>query len=199
MSAINFQQGFALFEMALTCSIIFVYLLQHYLSATLSIQQRSLIMVVPIVLLLFPFSMIGLPVQLPLVAYIRGVFGELSMVTTLLLWSHFFMTRPARVPVIFKVGVVITALLFYPLALGLSMLDPYAWGYGSVFFILIVAGVAGYFWWIKWEQGAIIIALAILCWSFSLHESTNLWDYLLDPILFIGCLALLIMARVRSA
>ena len=87
--------------------------------------------------------------------------------------------------------------MFYPLALGLTLWDPYAWGYGSLPLLFAVSGLACYFWLIHWERGTIIISVAILCWLFKLHESTNLWDYLLDPFLFVGCLVALLIERTN--
>jgi apolipoprotein N-acyltransferase len=65
------------------------------------------------------------------------------------------------------------------------MIDPYAWGYGSipfligVLFLALVFGLAG------WTKGVWIIGAAIIAWSLHWHESSNLWDYLLDPLLAI--------------
>ena len=43
----------------------------------------------------------------------------------------------------------------------------------------LVCGLAG------WTKGVWIIALAILAWVGHWYESTNLWDYVLDPLLAI--------------
>jgi hypothetical protein len=125
--------------------------------------------------------------ELPLSAYVRGVTGELSIVTMLLLWSSILPTAK-KTPLGFKVSVALIAIVFYPLALGLGMLDPYAWGYGSIglliaiIFFAIVCGLAG------WTQGVWILSFAIIAWAAHWHESANLWDYLLDPILAIWAL-----------
>jgi hypothetical protein len=74
------------------------------------------------------------------------------------------------------------------LALGLGMLDPYTWGYGSIslliatIFFAIVCGLAG------WTKGVWILSFAIIAWVVHWHESANLWDYLLDPFLAIWTL-----------
>jgi hypothetical protein len=84
--------------------------------------------------------------------------------------------------------VALIAIVFYPLALGLGMLDPYTWGYGSIglliatIFFAIVCGLAG------WTKGVWILSFAIIAWAVHWHESANLWDYLLDPFLAIWAL-----------
>ena len=65
------------------------------------------------------------------------------------------------------------------------MIDPYAWGYGSIVFlaaVLFFALVCGL---TNWNKGVWIIAMAIIAWAAHWHESANLWDYLLDPFLAI--------------
>jgi hypothetical protein len=42
---------------------------------------------------------------------------------------------------------------------------------------------------------AIILSLAILAWTVGWHESTNLWDYILDP--FLGLWAIGSLIRVK--
>jgi hypothetical protein len=93
--------------------------------------------------------------------------------------------------------------MFYPLALGLGMLDPYTWGYGSLGFLIsvvlfaLVCGLLG------WTKGVWIFAIAIIAWAGHWHESTNLWDYVLDPLLafwaLITCSRILFVRRRNKA
>jgi hypothetical protein len=46
----------------------------------------------------------------------------------------------------------------------------------------LICGLAG------WTKGVWIIGIAIIAWSVRWHESSNLWDYLLDPALAIWAL-----------
>ena len=43
----------------------------------------------------------------------------------------------------------------------------------------------------SWET--LIVSLAVIAWSIHWHESTNLWDYLLDP--FLAVWAIIISIR----
>ena len=69
------------------------------------------------------------------------------------------------------------------------MIDPYAWGYGSIAFLVVVLAFALVCGLANWSKGVWIIAIAILAWSAHWHESANLWDYILDPFLAIWALA----------
>lgn len=174
-----YLQMIALLEMSLTCAVVLVVLLQKISSTEIPFAAR----LVAIFLLgnLF-FWPLGMSMELPLAAYVRGVMGDLSIVSLLLLWSS-VLPSVKKTPLAFKVSIAIVAVVFYPLALGFGMLDPYAWGYGSIglliaaILIAIVCGLAG------WIKGVWVLSFAIIAWAAHWHESANLWDYLLDPFL----------------
>jgi len=83
----------------------------------------------------------------------------------------------------------------YPMALGLSELDPYAagwefsWLFVLMFFLTVVLLVMK-------NRFSLVGIAAILAYNLRLLESTNLWDYLVDPFLVVtACIA--IVCRVR--
>lgn len=175
----QFMQIIALIELSISCAVVAVWILQKFSPNTLPLAVKVFLVLLIGSILFWPLGM-----SLPLVAYVRGLTGDLSIVLTLLLWTSLLpANKPA--PIVFKFAVAIIALCFYPFALGLGMIDPYAWGYGSIPFLIavlffaLVCGLA------NWTKGVWIIAIAILAWSVHWHESTNLWDYLLDPFLVI--------------
>ena len=171
----------ALAEMSITCAMVLIWLLQKVSSQDFPLIFKVILLVLLSNLFFWP---LGFFMELPLAAYVRGMIGDLSVVSALLLWSAVLMNvKPA--PALFKVLIVIVAIAFYPLALGVGMMDPYAWGYASLPFfiaILLVALICGI---ANWSRGVWIIAIAIIAWAGHWHESANLWDYLLDPILAI--------------
>jgi hypothetical protein len=185
-----YLQIIALLEMSLTCAVVLIILLQK----VSSIEIPFAIRLVAVLLLgnLF-FWPLGMSLELPLSGYVRGVTGELSVVTMLLLWGSILPTTK-KTPLGFKVLLAVIAIAFYPLALGFGMVDPYAWGYGSIallialIFLAIGCGLAG------WMKGVWIISFAIMAWAAHWHESTNLWDYLLDPFLAIWALLAILNA-----
>jgi hypothetical protein len=159
------------------------------------VALRVLVCFVLANLIFWPVFTLFTPLELPLAAYVRGFTGELSITSMLLLWTAYFSPKEIHVPVVMKVWIALVALAFYPLALGASMLDPYAWGYGSIALlsgVLITAFIA---WLAGSNRIAIILAVAILAWAAGWHESANLWDYILDP--FLGLWA--IGSLIRSA
>lgn len=128
---------------------------------------------------------------LPLAAYVRGVTGDLSIASLALLLSAIFnrlsgwqpFDAQTRLALLFLVA--LAALGLYPLALGVGYLDPYRLGYGNLWFVsvLLVVALAACF--RQLPAIALVIALAVFAWSIGWYESTNLWDYLLDPLLAI--------------
>ncbi|MBU3577794.1 hypothetical protein [Polynucleobacter sp. UK-Kesae-W10] len=190
----NFLQTFALAEMAITCAILCIWVMQKVSTQLLPTFVKALFVLVLANAFFWP---LGFSLELPLAGYVRGITGDLSIVTTLLLWSALLKNhKPA--PLGFKLSVAIIALVFYPLALGLGMIDPYAWGYGSIALliaVLICALICGL---TNWTQGVWIIALAIIAWAFGLQESTNLWDYLLDPFLAIWAIFSVVSNILRA-
>ena len=195
----NWMQTLALIELSITCGVVMVWLLQMTLSKPLPMPIRWIGVLILTNTFFWP---IGLSLELPLVGYVRGVTGDLSVVLTLLLWSAVMLpSRP--IPMGFRVALICIALMFYPLVLGLGMFDPYVWGYGSLGFLIgvvLVALLCGVF---GWTKGVWIFAIAIIAWAGHLHESTNLWDYLLDPLLalwaIITCIRILFIRRRNKA
>lgn len=187
-----FMQTFALMEMSLSCSVIFIWLLQQFSPKEIPLTVKVLFVLLVSNVFFWP---LGLSMELPLAAYVRGATGDLSIVSLLLLWSTLL---PSNKPMTlgFKFTIALIALLFYPFALGLSMFDPYAWGYGSIAFLIaivlfaVICGLA------NWSKGVWIISLAILAWAAHWHESANLWDYILDP--FLAIWAIFSLVRVMQ-
>ncbi len=195
----SIMQTLPLIELSISCAVVGIWVLQKFTS-------NPLPFIVKVVLLLLIgnifFWPLGVGMELPLVAYVRGVTGDLSVILSLLLWSSLLpVNKPTPMP--FRFAVTVIAICFYPFALGVGMVDPYAWGYGSVIFlvaVLIFALICGL---ANWSKGVWIIAIAIIAWSAQWHESSNLWDYLLDPFLAIwalsSCIGLLYRRRRDKA
>lgn len=127
---------------------------------------------------------------LSLAQIFRGVLGELS-ITTLILLAFWNLESVARFQqlqeqkrLLFSV-IAIIAPPFYWAALGGAPVDPYGWGYANwyLFGILVVGSLlSGY-------RGYYFIPVVVLSVGLAdmvqLLESANLWDYLFDPILAI--------------
>lgn len=134
------------------------------------------------VVVLIPFG------PLSVAAGVRGVFGDLSITTVILLGSAIIrcVTRSPRVDHRTRFALLAfisaAALALYPMALGVGMFDPYRLGYGSPALLSALFAVALAAWYARLHLIAICLALVILAWTLHWYEFTNLWDYLLDPL-----------------
>ncbi|MGC2048650.1 MAG: hypothetical protein WA635_08570 [Gallionella sp.] len=148
-------------------------------------------------LMLIPFS--GLSVA----AYLRGVTGDLSITTLMLIGcalpgpgfacgSNDANSRRALLTL-----VALVALPLYPLSLGLSAFDAYRLGYGDPQFVVALLLTALAAWFRKQHLIASCISWAILAWATGWYESGNLWDYLLDPWLTIYTLSVMLLHGMR--
>jgi len=187
-------QTIALVEMALACSAAAIWILQKLFQREFSFITKAILLLALANLLFWP---LGMSLDLPLAAYVRGVGGDLSIVTLLLLLSSLFLNQ-RQAPAGFKLGIVIVGFAFYPFALGFTMFDPYAWGYGSIAFLIAVLLCAIVCVLANSIREAWIIAFAIIAWGISWHESANLWDYLLDPLLLAWAMLTLIARVMRK-
>ncbi len=141
---------------------------------------------------------------LPLAAYLRGAIGDLSIPSLVLLLTAISRQLRGHRPAergssacgdsdrrTLLALLVIAALVLYPMALGWGLLDSYRLGYGSPWFLCALAAVAlaALFW--RATETVAVIALAVLAWSAGWYESSNLWDYLIDPLVAIYSLGAL--------
>ena len=155
----------------------------------LPLPKRAGVLVAAIVLISIPVWGVSLA------GFVRGMTGDLSIATLVLLalaLAHSFsghvrvgdQNRLAMLKMI-----LIAAILFYPPVLGIGMFDPYRLGYGNLWFMVALLGLAV---WASLRYStlfALCIALAVAAWSVGWYESPNLWDYLLDPWLAVYAFA----------
>ena len=95
-------------------------------------------------------------------------------------------------------GAAIAAMILYPMALGLSLFDPYSMGYSGLVLPLMVASGATLAWWGGRRSTAMILAAVLWSWLLELGESQNLWDYLLDAWLGLYAVVWLLAAPLRA-
>ena len=146
-----------------------------------------------VLLIVATYGLVMLQVfDLSLAGWLRGMVGDLSIPSVLLLAAALFMRLhrlaggqaesvwDARNRYTLLLFLSVLALLLYPFALGIGILDPYRSGFGSIGFILILALLS--LWALR--RGLVLLplasALAVTAWSLNWYESTNLWDYLID-------------------
>jgi len=126
--------------------------------------------------------------DLSLAAYVRGVTGDLSISTLVLVGAACIAELTGRRLIGQRdlralMGLVAAAAVFlYPLALGLTPFDPYALGYGSAELVtaLLLVTVAA----CRARLNAVVLVIiaAVVAYLGGAYESRNLWDYLIDPM-----------------
>lgn len=145
----------------------------------------------------FIFLMLWIPLgmaSLPAVAYVRGITSDLSVTLVVIsavgLWQRLAgrTVEAGREHAAIAGFVAVASLILYPTALGWGDWDAYRLGWGSASLWGVLALVC----FLAWRKGLrrlpVLIALALLAWTFGCLESNNLWDYLLDPWLAVACL-----------
>ena len=141
--------------------------------------------------------MLWIPVgnaQIPVVAYVRGLTGDLSITSIALAAWHIgrasfgFRVAPKRDFTAVMVAVAMAAVFLYPLALGWGDWDAYRPGWGSWGMLLTLLVLCAACSAQRLRLMPALIALALLAWAMGLMGSGNLWDYLIDPWLSIYAL-----------
>jgi hypothetical protein len=73
----------------------------------------------------------------------------------------------------------VAGLVLYPMGLGLSRIDHYAWGWSPMLPIAVTAAATLILF--RGNRFGIVLMLPFVGWLLGLQESTNFWDSLIDP------------------
>jgi hypothetical protein len=166
--------------------------------ARLGKLHLAMMLAATFVLMLFPFA------GMPLAAYVRGITGDLSITTMVLLWCAVLRTWLASAAIetrhryAMMALIALASLALYPIALGIGMYDPYRLGYGSPYFVSVLLLLALAAWIMKYPVIALCISLALLAWTVGWYESGNLWDYLIDPFVSVYALSALTVRGLQK-
>ena len=182
-------------DSALLCSIVVLWFGKRF-----KLERNHLVFAaLPLFLVLL------VPVRgLSLFMYAWSIIGDLSMTskTYLIAWLLYRLGGPVvtdmkEIRSVMR-AISIVGLVFYPLSLGISQLDPYATGYSASIPIILTVVLAAY----GLRKGFYVLTTAMLLalWGYllGLMVSNNLFDYLLDPILFLYALGFTCVTLVRK-
>ena len=157
------------------------------------------------VLCLVILAVIGmLPIrQTDISGYVLGHMGTLSVSMLFLLSFQVLSTWgivescDAAVWRNMNVFWLIIGIVLYPSAIGLFDEDMYRYGFQSTM-SWCVLGLSCVSFFCKYRMFAFCLALSVLAHQLQLHESCNLWDYLIDPWLWIVAAIGLISTACRQ-
>ncbi len=154
-----------------------------------SIRNRrlaiSLTLFAPLLILIIPFS--GLPVFY----YIRGATGELSVITVIIL-SGVITGKFYNIEILnknsteyFYIVIFVIGLIFYITSLGYGQFDPYGLAYGN---LVLPSGLLIFTALLIWKKQyglAMLLTVPVIAYETGVLESNNIWDYLIDPFLWL--------------
>ena len=128
---------------------------------------------------------------MPVAQVTRGVFGDMS-ITTIVLLGYFliFPTSSRDKSKQLFMLLLISGILFYPAAFGLGMTDPYQWGYLNTYrgiatpMLFLATLIALMLIAVRLNNELILLCIAMATGAFLIGamESKNIWDYLIDPL-----------------
>ena len=142
--------------------------------------------------------------HLPRLAYVRGISSDLSMtlvaLACLALGQRLFglPSLPRRNEIALSGVIVMAAVVLYPTALGWGNWDAYRLGWGSFYLLGVLLALAIIFLFNGLRLLPALVGLALLAWVAGLMESTNLWDYVIDPWLAVGATIQCITAAAKA-
>jgi hypothetical protein len=90
----------------------------------------------------------------------------------------------------------VAGLSLYPAALGVGPFDVYSWGWGGLPLVVALGLVTFGLLWLG-NRFALVLTLGVLAYNLRLLESSNLWDYLTDPLFSVFSLAVATRAALR--
>lgn len=150
-------------------------------------QVRRLLMF----LLILAAGTIPLPSGLPLAGYLRGLTDDLAITTMIWLVLAALvkcgMQRAPQKVVTIQLWLMFAALalVLYPAAMGVGMLDPYRWGYSPRPLILGIGALTLFMLWLGNGMAALMLTGATAGFMADLKPSDNYWDYLIDPFVVV--------------
>ena len=142
---------------------------------------------------------LGLCAQIPIpvaglsfAVALRGLWGDPSVTTLGLLVLGLAGRPPAAFTHGWRAPTAIAAfsLLFYPLALGAGDFDPWRLGFQPAPLLAVLALPALWLWRRGQPLWFWLLLIDFIAFAAGLLESSNLWDYLIDPLLALASMVL---------
>ncbi|MCC2625549.1 MAG: hypothetical protein K0R14_1422 [Burkholderiales bacterium] len=145
-----------------------------------------------VLMILFSIFVLFIPIYhtMTVVNVVRGVIGDLSIsgLLFLLFWAFIYFTK---LPIDlfnrkFCLVIVLIGLVLYLSVLDIFPLDIYGFGYLPRGFLVVIFLLCILFLRVNYAF-ALIWLVALIAFLVKLQNSANLWDYLIDPVLWLMC------------
>jgi hypothetical protein len=180
------HQAFSGLAQALLLAVLLAILADNFVKN--AGMDKPLVAALLVLCLLVPVS------GLTAAQWLRSVLGDTSILTWVILsnilaqrlFGFALLSSQSRKHLL--LGVLLTGAVFFPLALGLGSVDPYHFGYAPLWMGVLIAMISIFAWFRGQRDLAVVVLLPLLAFNLYALESTNLWDYLLDPVLLIYAL-----------
>ncbi len=175
--------------MATTIIHSFSSLLLYLAMILYGIRLASLSKRVGLATLVAAALVLAFPVNgMPMLYYFRALFGNLSLLSTCFfmyqVWHFISPNTRINISLSHYGFIAITGLALYITALGLGPFDLYALGYGMSTMWLLLGLLLIVSIYIQAKMITLIWILSVIIFFADIFESDNLWDYLIDPVIW---------------
>jgi hypothetical protein len=131
--------------------------------------------------------------QLTLSIILQGIFGHLSVTSIGLICCliiHFIIRGNLRINIHHNLQllIIISGSILYLSTLGFIAIDLYGYGYYPSIMFMAILSLCVYHLYSHTRISAVILLIGIISFYYKLAYSANIWDYLLDPLLYLFCL-----------
>lgn len=168
-------------------------------------KTRYHILTLLIILLIF-----CIPIKHLIIAeYIYGVLAGLSISSIcLLIYTNIKLVRFDKNNIknqnnksinLYFYTLSILGLIIYPFhLLIITKTDPNSWGFSPIIFSLVISLIAIIYFIYQKKLAAIILLITLICFNLNLLNSANLWNYLIDPFLFIYAFIFSVIKLIKN-
>ncbi|MCC7348260.1 MAG: hypothetical protein IT538_12770 [Variibacter sp.] len=106
--------------------------------------------------------------------------------------------RPRQPSAALLAAIVALGLLLLPATAGLTVFDPFEWGYRGLALPAILAALAASGWYLRAADLCAFVLLATAMHAFAVYGAVNLWTYVVDPVATLAAAAWLGFAMARA-
>lgn len=185
--------------LAISANLVFIlFLFLRIINLFIKGHITQLLLIVLFAIFVLFFKIID---DMTIVEVVRGILGDLSisglLMFGLLIIFHFFNIKIDLFNYTFCLIILGLGLLLYLTSLDILQVDLYRFGYMPKEFLTVIMILSLLFLYVN-PIFAVIWLIALLFFYLKLQYSVNLWDYLIDPILWVTCVFQFLFSVMRK-